>query len=75
MKLKKIVLSMLGASALMIAGQASATAVGLELMLLVDVSGSVNSTEYGLQKTGYVNAFNSARSQKTQSWPAVAPSL
>lgn len=33
--------------------------VGLELMLLVDVSGSVNGTEYDLQKTGYVNAFNS----------------
>lgn len=32
--------------------------VGLELSLLVDVSGSVDDTEFDLQKTGYVNAFN-----------------
>jgi hypothetical protein len=42
---------------------AHAVPVGLELVLLVDVSGSVNTTEYGLQKTGYVNAFNSAAVQ------------
>jgi hypothetical protein len=36
------------------------TAVDLELVLAVDVSGSVDSSEYALQKTGYVNAFNSA---------------
>ena len=42
---------------------ASAVPVGLELVLLVDVSGSVDATEYGLQKTGYVNAFNSAAVQ------------
>ncbi len=33
--------------------------VGLELALLVDVSGSVDGNEFNLQKTGYVNAFNS----------------
>jgi hypothetical protein len=36
---------------------ALAAPVGLELLLLVDVSGSVDATEYGIQKTGYVNAF------------------
>ncbi|KXJ40201.1 MAG: hypothetical protein AXA67_14085 [Methylothermaceae bacteria B42] len=39
------------------ASQANAVPVGLELALLVDVSGSVNNSEYNLQKTGYVNAF------------------
>lgn len=33
------------------------TAVALELQLLVDTSGSVNGTEYDLQKGGYVAAF------------------
>lgn len=37
---------------------AQAVPVGVELILLVDVSGSVDTTEYGLQKSGYVNAFN-----------------
>ena len=32
-------------------------AVSLELLLLVDVSGSVNTNEYNLQKQGYVDAF------------------
>jgi hypothetical protein len=36
---------------------ASATPVGLELALLTDVSGSVDATEYALQKGGYVAAF------------------
>ena len=36
---------------------AAASPVGVELLLLVDVSGSVNSSEYTLQKQGYVNAF------------------
>lgn len=42
---------------------AVAVQVDLELALLVDVSGSVNTTEYNLQKTGYVNAFNDAAVQ------------
>jgi hypothetical protein len=42
----------------------SASAVpGLELLLLVDVSGSVDNTEYNLQKQGYVQAFQSAAVQ------------
>jgi hypothetical protein len=39
---------------------AFAANVGLELALLVDVSGSVDNTEFNLQRQGYVNAFNSA---------------
>lgn len=50
------------AAALGIAGlapfSASAVQVDLELALLVDVSGSVDDTEFDLQRTGYVNAFN-----------------
>lgn len=37
--------------------QAANVQVGLELSLLVDVSGSVDTTEYNLQRTGYINAF------------------
>jgi hypothetical protein len=36
------------------------TDVDLELQLLADTSGSVDSTEYNLQLTGYINAFRSA---------------
>lgn len=45
------------------ATSAHATPVALELALLVDVSGSVDSTEYALQKTGYVDAFKNATIQ------------
>lgn len=37
---------------------AHAVPVSVELALLVDVSGSVSTAEYNLQKGGYVNAFN-----------------
>jgi len=40
--------------------QAVDTPVDLELSLLLDVSGSVDATEFDLQKQGYVDAFNSA---------------
>lgn len=63
MKLKKMGLAALTVAALSAAGPAAATSVGLELMLLVDVSGSVDASEYNLQKQGYVNAFNSAAVQ------------
>lgn len=39
------------------------TAVGLELALLADVSGSVTTAEYNLQLQGYVQAFQSAAVQ------------
>lgn len=38
---------------------AIAAPVRVELALLVDVSGSVDSDEFALQKTGYINAFKS----------------
>lgn len=40
------------------AAHAQPTKVDVELALLVDVSGSVSASEYTLQRTGYVNAFN-----------------
>jgi hypothetical protein len=40
-----------------------AVPVGLELSLLIDVSGSVDSNEFNLQKQGYVQAFQSAAVQ------------
>lgn len=50
---------------LLIAGAPAAQAVpvGLELELLIDVSGSVDGTEFNLQKQGYVSAFQSAAVQ------------
>lgn len=41
----------------------AATPVALELSLLIDTSGSVDSSEFALQRNGYVNAFNSAAVQ------------
>lgn len=38
-------------------GQAHATSVNLELSLLVDVSGSIGSSEYQVQRQGYANTF------------------
>jgi hypothetical protein len=43
--------------------QAQAVPVGLELSLLIDVSGSVDNTEFNLQKQGYIQAFQSAAVQ------------
>ena len=42
---------------------AAAVPVGLELALLVDVSGSVDAGEFALQRDGYVQAFQSAAVQ------------
>ena len=63
MKMKKIAAALLVAGASLAPMAANAASVGLELLLLVDVSGSVSDTEYALQKTGYVSAFNSATVQ------------
>lgn len=41
----------------------AATVVDVELQLLVDVSGSVSSSEFALQRDGYVNAFKSSTIQ------------
>jgi hypothetical protein len=47
----------------MAAAPAFAVPVSLELALLVDVSGSVSTGEFTLQRQGYVNAFNSLAGQ------------
>lgn len=44
-------------------GVTQAAPVALELLLLVDVSGSVDSTEYNLQKQGYIDAFQNSSIQ------------
>lgn len=61
--LKKLAGSLALLSALGASSAANAVSVGLELVLLVDVSGSVSASEYSLQKQGYVNAFNNAAVQ------------
>lgn len=61
--MKKFLASVCGAAALVVSAPASAIPVGLELVLLIDVSGSVNNAEYLTQKNGYVSAFQSAAVQ------------
>ena len=63
MNARKWIASATTAAGLAIAAEAVAVPVGLELMLLVDTSGSVDAGEYQLQKTGYVQAFQSAAVQ------------
>lgn len=45
------------------AGAASATPVALELSLVIDISGSISTTEYNVQRQGYANAFLDATVQ------------
>jgi hypothetical protein len=45
---------------LMVPISAMALSVDLELALVIDVSGSVDQTEFELQRDGYVKAFNSS---------------
>lgn len=56
-------LAITGTVAMPATASAANTSVGLELLLLTDVSGSVSTAEYNLQKNGYVNAFKSAEVQ------------
>ena len=64
MKLNKISIAVaLAASAIAAPVYAANTAVDLELALLIDVSGSVDATEFNLQRQGYVNAFQDAAIQ------------
>ena len=44
-----------------VATESHAAAVDLELVLMADVSGSVDATDFDLQKTGFVQAFQSAQ--------------
>ncbi len=48
---------------MVVAGPARAVPVGLELSLLIDTSGSVDASEFNLQRGGYVQAFQSAAVQ------------
>ncbi|GAA3953176.1 DUF1194 domain-containing protein [Allohahella marinimesophila] len=57
---RKLLLTGTMFGALMTAIPAHAIPVGLELSLLVDVSGSIDSEEYDLQLQGYADAFRSA---------------
>jgi hypothetical protein len=52
-----------GLASILVSGTAQAANVDLELALLVDVSGSISTSEFNTQKQGYVNAFNSAAVQ------------
>jgi Protein of unknown function (DUF1194)/PEP-CTERM motif len=63
--LKKAAVSFFAMSALCLAmtSQAQAVPVDVELSLVWDVSGSINATEYDLQRQGYANAFQSAAVQ------------
>ncbi len=61
---RNMVLAGVAAVGLAAASQpAHAVAVGLELSLLLDTSGSVDVNEFNLQRDGYVSAFNSAAVQ------------
>ena len=53
--MRKLVLSTIMGLAL--AMSASAATVTTELLLLVDVSGSISTAQFNLQRTGYANAF------------------
>jgi len=63
--IKKTAISFFAMSALCLAmtSQAQATNVDVELQLLVDISGSVNTSEFDLQRNGYINAFKSGAVQ------------
>ncbi|GGD50273.1 DUF1194 domain-containing protein [Lacimicrobium alkaliphilum] len=57
---RKFFAALFFAGALSGAAQADLIETDLELQLLADVSGSVDSSEYALQLTGYANAFRSS---------------
>ena len=60
---RQIVLAGVMALAASLPLSSHAVPVALELSLLVDVSGSVDATEFALQRDGYVQAFQSATIQ------------
>lgn len=59
-KFSTLVAAPIVALGLSVAAPAKAVPVDAEILLLMDVSRSVNSTEFNLQRTGYANAFQSA---------------
>jgi len=62
-KLKRIWHAMAAVPLLLAASQANAIAVDSELSLVIDVSGSVVTSEYNLMMDGYANAFRDATIQ------------
>lgn len=54
------VIAVIAAAVLAFAGPAGATSVDLELSLLIDVSGSVDGSEFNTQRAGYSAAFRDA---------------
>ena len=60
---KSLCAAAIGLASIAFAPAAHAVPVDLELQLLVDVSGSVNSSEFALQAQGYADAFRSAEVQ------------
>ncbi len=61
--MKKLIPYIIAGAATVAPFTVSAVPVSLELALLTDVSGSVDATEYALQKQGYVQAFQDAAIQ------------
>ena len=57
MKLKSWIAVVLGAASVAVGGHAVAIPVALELSLVIDISGSIDSTEYDRQTDGYAAAF------------------
>jgi len=62
-RLLRLFVAIVVACVTLVPAVAQAAPVGLALTLLVDVSGSIDATEFTLQRTGYVNAFQSAAIQ------------
>lgn len=61
--LKKLVCAASAAAMLGMASFANAAAVSLQLVLAIDTSGSISTSEYDLQRSGYSQAFQSAAVQ------------
>lgn len=59
-KMKKLVACGLSAAAIGIAASAQAAPVGLELVLMMDVSGSISDADFAIQRDGYKAAFQDA---------------
>lgn len=57
LRMKTAMAGVAASAALFFTGPVTATPVALELALLIDVSGSVDASEYATQKGGYVSAF------------------
>jgi hypothetical protein len=63
MKLRRLGGAVLLVALLLLAGRADAVVVYTELMLICDVSSSIDASEFSLQRTGYANAFADATIQ------------